>query len=283
MKMINLLYSGNYKVFDGLLISVLSMVKHTKEQLNVKFLTMDLRDRDARFLPINQSHADYVNKIIKDVNPKSNFEIIDVTQLFKDNLALSPNANTHFTPYTLLRLLADKIDGMPDKVLYLDTDTILNDDVAKLYNIDLGTHEIAVVKDLYNWADIRRWKVKNYFNAGVILINFAKCKQTGLFARARDIICRKKLMYADQDALNFSHPDKLMLPERFNSKDRYYKEIVVHHFCNVRQKGNWFHRIKPWEVDLVKTKSGVTQYNDILDDYLARKKRSDYPTVEASR
>ena len=66
-----------------------------------------------------------------------------------------------------------------------------------------------------------------------------------------------------------------MLPLIYNSKDKYYPEIVVHHFCNVRKKGNWFHRVKPWQVDLVKQR--ITAYNDILDDYLDRKSKPDWP------
>ena len=52
--MINVLYAGNYKVFDGLLLSVLSMVKHTNEPLNIMCLTMDLRELDKRYVPISK-------------------------------------------------------------------------------------------------------------------------------------------------------------------------------------------------------------------------------------
>ena len=61
----------------------------------------------------------------------------------------------------------------------------------------------------------------------------------------------------------------------FNSKDKYYPEIVVHHFCNVRKKGNWFHRVKPWEIDLVKQK--MSAYNDIFDKYEELKKQPNFP------
>ena len=53
---VNVLYAGNYKIFDGLLISLLSMVKHTKTPLNVMCLTMDLHELDPRFIPMNKDH-----------------------------------------------------------------------------------------------------------------------------------------------------------------------------------------------------------------------------------
>ena len=274
---VNVLYAGNYKIFDGLLISLLSMVKHTKTPLNVMCLTMDLHELDPRFIPMNKDHEKYINKVLKDVNKDSSFKIIDATEVFKENLINSVNIGSHFTPYSMLRLLADKIEGMPEKFIYLDTDTIINNDINQLFDIDVTDYEMAVVKDAFIIPDPTRWGRK-YFNAGVLLVNLTKVKETGMFERAV-IMCRdRKMLYMDQEALNCVCKKKLMLPVKFNSKDKYYKEIVVHHFCNVRRTWNWFHRIKPWHVEDVKKK--MSAYNDILDDFLARKAQPDYPKVE---
>ena len=267
--MINLLYAGNDKVFDGLLISLLSITKHTKQPLSVYVLTMDLTDMDAKCKAITPKQANYIEAMIQETNKESKITLIDTRELFLNELGNSKNLKTHFTPYTMLRLLADKIEELPDKILYLDTDTIINNDISQLYDIDINNYELACVKDIYNWAAPSRWRIKNYFNAGVLLLNMQKCKETGLFAKTRDLVNNKKLTYVDQDALNRSVIYKLMLPEKFNSKDKYYKEIVVHHFCNVRKNGNFFKRIKPWHVDLVKTK--MNAYNELLDEYLKRK------------
>ena len=267
--MINLLYCGNKKVFDGLLISLLSITKHTTDALNVYCFTMDLSDKDERYVPINQKQIDYIEKMLKEVNNDSKITLIDLREQFVAELGNSKNLGTHFTPYTMLRLLADKVDVLPDKIIYLDTDTIINSDLNQLWDIDITNYEFACVKDIYNWASPSRWSIKNYFNAGVLLFNMKLCKETKLFEKARELVNNKKLLYVDQDALNRSVTKKLMLPTKFNSKDKYYKEIVVHHFCNVRKNGNFFKRIKPWEVDLVKTK--MHAYDKLLDEYLQRK------------
>jgi hypothetical protein len=64
-----------------------------------------------------------------------------------------------------------------------------------------------------------------------------------------------------------------MLDIKYNYKNkRYYPEIILHHFTNVR---HWlFHRIKPWEVKLVKMK--MNAYDDILDQYLSIKTKHNY-------
>ena len=95
-------------------------------------------------------------------------------------------------------------------------------------------------------------------------------RKTKLFKKSRELVANKKMISPDQDALNFLVQKKLMLPEKFNAKDKYYKEIIVHHFCNVRRKHHFFFRVKPWMVDLVKEK--MSAYNDLLDEYLERKK-----------
>lgn len=281
--MINILYAGNYKVFDGLLLSILSMLKHTNETLNIKCLTMDLSDIQKRFVPISKEQEKYIQKLVKEKNPENTFNLIDVTKIFRENLINSVNINNSFTPYAMVRLVAHKVEGIPDKFIYLDVDTMINRDIALLYNNDVEDYELAVVKDAYNWTDIRRWG-KKYFNAGVMLVNMKKCKETGLFENAMIMVRDKKMLYMDQEALNNCVKKKKMLPLIFNSKNKYYKDIVVHHFCDVRESRvfliskKWWHRIKPWEVDFVKQK--MSAYNDILDDYLARKADPKFPIVK---
>ena len=268
--MINLLFAGNNKVFDGMLISLLSITKHTKEKINAYCLTMDLRETNPKFIPISNAQAMFLEQILKEGNEENTLELIDLTDMFKAEMLDSVNIGSHFTPYSMLRLFADKVPQIPDKIIYLDTDTIINNNLALLYNVDIENFELACVKDLYNWASPSRWGIRNYFNAGVLLLNMKKIRETGMFERARKLCHDKKMLYMDQDALNKTVKYKKVLPEKFNSKDKYYPEIVVHHFCNVRKNNNFFYRIKPWETDLVKTK--MSAYNDILDKFEEKKK-----------
>ena len=265
--MITILNAGNYKVFDGLLIQTLSLVKHTNSPIHMITLTMSLTEVNDKFKPITNKASHYLDNILKSKNKESYHTLIDLTQEFKQELCNSVNIKNHFTPYAMLRLLADKIN-LPEKYIYLDTDTIINQDISSLYNLDISNYEIGAVKDAYRINP-------QYFNSGVMLINHNKCLKTSLYQKARNIVIKKKLIYADQTALNRVCKSKKMLPLIFNAKDKYYKDIVVHHFCNVRKKYNWFHRIKPWEVSEVKKK--MNNYDDILDDYTKRKIQSNWP------
>lgn len=267
--MINLLYCGNDKVFDGLLISLLSASKNTNETIRAFVLTMDLSDVDEKFQPLTEAHRKFIEDTIKEQNDKNSVTLIDVTNLYKQSMLNSKNLKNHFTPYAQLRLFADMIPEIPYKIIYLDTDTIINSDLNELFKIDITNYELACVKDLYNWLNPYRWKVRKYFNSGVLLLNMKAIRKTKLFKKSRELVATKKMISPDQDALNFLVKKKLVLPERFNAKDKYYKEIVVHHFCNVRRKHHFFFRVKPWHVDLVKEK--MDAYNELLDEYLRLK------------
>ena len=49
--MIPVVYSGNRKIFEGLLLSVMSLAENTKEDLQIFVMTMDLSDDNPNFLP----------------------------------------------------------------------------------------------------------------------------------------------------------------------------------------------------------------------------------------
>ncbi len=268
--MINLLYCGNYKVFDGVLISLLSAVKHTREAVHTYLLTMDLSDIDDKFQPISEQQRQYLEAMVQEKNKSNTVKLIDITDIYKKSMLNSKNIRNHFTPYAQLRLFADIIPEIPDKIIYLDTDTIVNSNLRELFYIDINSYELACVKDLYNWLNPNRWKVKKYFNSGVLLLNMKAIRKSKLFTKAREMVATKRMISPDQDALNFLVKRKLMLPEKFNAKDKYYEDIVVHHFCNVRKKGNFFFRVKPWMVEFVKEK--MDAYDSLLDEYLERKK-----------
>ena len=73
----------------------------------------------------------------------------------------------------MLRLLADMVPNIPDKLLYLDIDMMIGDDLSKLYNIDVSEYEYAAVKEKYGSIFIR----PDYINAGMLLMNMKKKKK----------------------------------------------------------------------------------------------------------
>ncbi len=276
----NLLFCGNSKVFDGVLTCLLSIVKRTSEnvRLNVFLFTMDVSRIKADYVPITDAEVDFLQNILRKYNPKSTVKKVDVTQLYEENFAGSPNEAAYCSPYTLIRLFADLVPKMPDKILYLDADVMFNRDARLLYDIDVTDYEYAAANDHYGKYLIRH----DYINAGVLLLNMKKIRQTGLFEKARKLICTKKLVFADQSAIIRSTTRKKLLPQKFNDQKFLHKHTVVRHFSKRLFWLPYPHtdNIKQWQVDKVHKVFRYHAFDDIYEEYLHYKSMLDNSMLE---
>ena len=102
------MFAGNNAVFDGILIASLSILKHCKEEISVYLLTMDLSESNENYKEISNSNINTLQKLYTDKNKNSKVIKVDVKDLYLKELAKSPNSESFYTPYALLRLLAEK-------------------------------------------------------------------------------------------------------------------------------------------------------------------------------
>ena len=269
--MINILFCGNDKVFDGALTCALSIMKRSElsEPLRFYMLTMDVSHIKPEYLPISDDQVEFFDEVIKKYNPENSVVKFDVTALYNEEFAGSPNESAYCSPYTLIRLLADRVEGLPDKILYLDVDVMFNRDINLLYSVDVENVEYAAARDHYGKYLIS----PNYVNAGVMLWNLKMMRKTGLLVKARELIRKKKLTFADQSAIIRSTTKKKMLPQKFNDQKFLHKHTVVRHFSKRLFWLPYPHtaNIKQWHVDKVRKIFKYTQFDDILDEYLGLK------------
>ena len=192
--------------------------------------------------------------------------------IYEKEFANCANENAYCTPYTLLRLLADLVPNMPSKLLYLDIDMMIGDDITKLYNIDVSNYEYAAVKEKYG-----SWLIRpDYINAGMLLFNMEKIQETGLLKKARHLIKTKKMLFADQDAIFRSTTKKLLLPRIFNEQSKFNKkDTVVCHFCKRLMFLPYPHteNFKQWNVEEVHKVLKCHSFDEDLDEYLKLKER----------
>lgn len=271
--MINILFSGNEKVFDGILTCMLSIFKRTttKEPFTIYVYTMDVSHIKPAYTPISDGLINYLDSIAKSYQRENKVIKVDVTDIYMKEFANCPNEQAYCSPYTLLRLFADIIDGMPDKILYLDVDIMFNNDIQKLYQIDIEDYEYAAARDHYGKFLIN----PNYINAGVLLFNMKKIKETGLLKKARKLIKTKKLVFADQSALIRSTTKKKMLPQKFNDQKFLHKHTVIRHFSKRLFYLPYPHtdNIKQWHVSKVHKVFRYYQFDDVLYEYIYLKKK----------
>lgn len=269
--MINLLLCGNYKVFDGALTELISITNKTKEAINCYILTMDVSRINPDFISMTDEQIKFLNKVVQEKNKENKLIKIDVTDLYEREFGHGKNENAYCTPYTLLRLMADLIPQIPDKILYLDMDMMIAKDISELYNTDISEYEYAAVREKYGSKIIR----PDYINAGMLLLNMKKIKETGLLEKARNLIKKRKLLFADQDAIFWSTSKKLLLPRKYNEQSKFNrKDTVICHFCKRLMLLPYPHteNFKQWQVDDIHRELKCYAFDDDLNEYIELKK-----------
>ena len=271
--MINILFCGNDGVFDGMLTCALSILRRTetREPFSFYVFTMDVSRIKDHYVPISDEKMSFFTDVIKQYNSENTAKKIDVTELYEAEFKGCPNEGAYCSPYTLIRLFADKVDEMPDKVLYLDIDIMFNRDVRLLYDVNVEDYEYAAARDHYGKYLIS----PNYVNAGVLLFNLRRMKETGLLEKARALIKTKKLTFADQSAIIRSTTKKKMLPQKFNDQKFLHKNTVVRHFSKRLFWLPYPHtdNIKQWHVSRVHKVFGYYCFDDVLYEYIYLKEK----------
>ena len=273
--MINLLYCGNRGVFDGILTSALSILKRSRldEPMSFYVFTMDVSHLREDYVPVSDSQAEFLDRVVKKYNNDNRVIKIDVTDYYMSHFDGCPNEDAYCSPYTLIRLFADLVPEIPGRILYLDADIMFNRDIHLLYDIDIEGVEYAAARDHYGKYLIS----PNYVNAGVLLFNMDVVRKTGLLDKARELIKTKKLTFADQSAIIRSTTKKKMLPQKFNDQKFLHKHTVVRHFSKRLFYLPYPHteNVKQWQVSRIHKIFGYYCFDDILYEYIYLKELFD--------
>ena len=125
--------------------------------------------------------------------------------------------NAHISVETYFRFLAQDILSAYDKVVYLDSDLVVNGNVAELFDVKMGDNLIAATLDIDYLANLNirggdRMKysldvlnLKNpyaYFQAGVMVFNTAELRHYHSVSEWLRIASNPIFIYNDQDILN---------------------------------------------------------------------------------
>ncbi len=108
--------------------------------------------------------------------------------------------------------MAELLPPAVARVIYLDGDLLVRDDIQKLWAVDLGGLALGAVPDFGIMASARARREKAavlglapeepYFNSGVLLADLVRWRAGDLGARARALAAEHRSPHHDQDALN---------------------------------------------------------------------------------
>ena len=241
--MIHICYSlydgdGHYSKFTG--TSMLSMFENTRAEVTIHLLhDGSLTDDNRKKFLIT---VEKYNQKIKfyDVEETCAKELANFRKRY-------PNLSKKYQAI-MYRLWLPKFLDV-EKIIYLDSDTIINLDINELWQIELSENVLAAVTESENGIDCNFFfpicrdgvvKAKDYFNSGVLIIDVEKLRDAQKkIAHALIFVVQHRYLYIDQDILNYCFSTQtLKLPTKFNSlimqarnKNDFVTENRICHFA----------------------------------------------------
>ena len=161
-------------------------------------------------------------------NKKFSIAFLNVDKYIKN---FNLNIFAHLTIETYFRFLIFDLFPNCKKVIYLDSDLIINYDLSDLYDINIEGKFLAAVKDIdtagsLNFQEGKKKYINEiigckgddeYFQAGVILFNIFEIKKKVSSEILFYIAQGRKWEWMDQDILNFVFKGKIFyLNQRWN-------------------------------------------------------------------
>lgn len=194
-----------FAVDDGycpfLAVAIQSLIDNCSEEYTylIKILHTDIKEENKK-------------KIAKYERRNVDIEFVDLNYYIKkvkDKLY----TRDYYSKTTYFRLFLPNLYPQYDKALYLDSDIVILDDIAKLYNIDMGDNLVAAAPDdviqtfpvfqTYVEKVVGVVDYRNYFNAGILLMNLHQLRRFKFQEKFLYLLDKIKFSVAqDQDYLN---------------------------------------------------------------------------------
>jgi len=130
-------------------------------------------------------------------------EFININNEKEYILPTSPNYNTHYTKLSYVRCYFSKI-LKEDKVLYLDTDTLVVDNIEELWNIDLKDNVLIGIHEPGEWnKHLYTYGLDDtYINSGVLVMNLKALREEHLDDSMLYLLNHRRFAFPDQDVIN---------------------------------------------------------------------------------
>lgn len=199
MSTINLVFASDNNYAQHTAVAMTSILLNTKNPQKIKYFLIDDE--------INTDNRVKIKETVEKLSGQIEFVKI------KNNKLADCYVSGELSRASYFRLdIANILPSDIKKIIYLDCDLLVYDDLEKMWNLDMHGYPIAATCDLGIMASERIRKQKNrfiglpfnapYFNAGVLMMDLEQWRKKDF---AKDIIAlavNNKFPNHDQDALN---------------------------------------------------------------------------------
>lgn len=172
-------------------------------------------------------------------------------------------ANFHngWTYMVLMKTALHRMFPNLDKVLCLDVDTIVLDDISELFDLNMGGYYVAGAKEQKKSEELSR----TYINAGVMLMNLKKLRSSGKGDELIAVLNRKKYLFCEQDCISERCQGGILeISGDYNACNytKYGKKPKIVHYAAI---SNWQKNSRAkWHNHLVKYRN--MKWSEVLHD-----------------
>nr|WP_255428553.1 MULTISPECIES: glycosyltransferase family 8 protein [unclassified Saccharibacter] len=234
---VHIVLSFNDRYLKPACATINSILTHTANKNDITFYV--LHDEG-----LSQST---INRIEDTYEGDAHFCFVRVGESFVNRFPLNRKEINVNTYYRLL--LQNTMPSCVERIIYLDTDIIVCDDIVDLWNFHLDNHLMAGARDesgaVCSWRLFGSHMNETYVNAGVLLLDLKKAREKYgnldfLYARSfyeNDV----NITMQDQDILNIAYKDDIaLLPLSWNVPSSAYYRKSAHSDGDYEGRENFF-------------------------------------------
>ena len=259
---------------------LLTINKKYVKLVNILLNSIQLSNKDTKFdIYILHRELDIEDKNIIESGLDLNKFNIKMIKIDEEEVKNFPQYQKRYPKEIYFRLFATKyLPENLDKILYLDSDTLVINKLDELYNMDFeGNFYIATthVKKILRKINEVRLRIDDdvpYINTGVLLINLKELRKIDVQKEVCEFVENnsKKLMLPDQDIITALYGEKIKIVDalKYNLGDRDLNIYNLNHIKNpiglkwVKENTviiHYYGRNKPWNKNY-RGKLGVFYY-----------------------
>lgn len=238
---------NNYPIFT--LLAINSILQNNKSDSHYNFYIVEnnLTDKNKKRM----------EKYVKERN--QNIEFLNIDTNVIDDGDYFFGFSGRITQIAMARImLADLLPKNIHKIIYLDGDICVTEDMKNLFDIDLGNYPAGLARNISEFESVELFKLKDgYYNSGVIIMNLDMWRRENISKKMVDFVKNNKdkfvykgmdynvFLYPDQDLINVILNGRIKeIPQRWNDQtirgeilEYLYGGGIVHYIGD----------IKPWD------------------------------------
>ena len=196
---INIVFASDNNYAQHTAVAMASVLVNTKVPQKIQFYLIDDE--------IQQKNKEKITKTVQNLG--GNIEFIKIKNSKLEDCYVSGElSRASYFRLDIANILGESIE----KIIYLDCDLLVYDDIEKMWQLDMGGKPVAATCDLGIMASARVRKQKNkfiglpfdapYFNAGVLIMDLKKWRDGNYAEAIIALATQNKYPNHDQDALN---------------------------------------------------------------------------------